>query len=279
MLKNRVILVVVAILLIVIIYNLPRIVVDNNPDVDISEQEKAAVVSRGLNESEDISEHHSVEISLVDKRKIDQFKIKFSSSSQEAGLTIADSIAQLYLKYNKFDSAAKYFEYVAVNNPGIRRFETAGDAYFESFSFSMDRERAKSFGDKARYYYREVLKKQPERLDLRNKIAMTYISSSNPMEGINILRQILEEDPENEMAIYNLGTLSVQSGQYEKAEEYFRRLITINPQNMQAQFYLGLSYYELGEKGKAKKQFELVKSMENDPAVVATVEGYLKELN
>ena len=99
------------------------------------------------------------------------------------------------------------------------------------------------------------------------------------MQGIIMLRQILEEDPGNEMAMYNLGTLSVQSGQYDRAVEYFKQLVSINPQNMQAQFYLGLSYYELGEKGKARKQFELVKGIEDDPAVIATVEGYLKELN
>jgi transposase len=53
----------------------------------------------------------------------------------------------------------------------------------------------------------------------------------------------------------------------------------LNPKNLQAQFYLGLSYFQLSEKDKARKQFELVKSMEDDPAVISTVEGYLQELN
>jgi hypothetical protein len=40
-----------------------------------------------------------------------------------------------------------------------------------------------------------------------------------------------------------------------------------------------LCYFELGEKDNARRQFELVKSMESDPAVLATIDGYLKELN
>jgi len=99
------------------------------------------------------------------------------------------------------------------------------------------------------------------------------------MQGITLLREILEADPENETALFNMGILALQSGQYERSSERFKNLVSLYPQNLQAQFYLGLCYFELGQKDKARKQFELVKSMEDDPAVLATVEGYLKELN
>jgi tetratricopeptide (TPR) repeat protein len=108
---------------------------------------------------------------------------------------------------------------------------------------------------------------------------MSYISSSNPMQGIVLLREILEEDPENETALFNMGILAIQSGQYERGSERFKNLVSLYPQNLQGQFYLGLCYFEMGQKDKAKTQFELVKSMEDDPAVLATIEGYLQELN
>ncbi|MBR9998851.1 MAG: tetratricopeptide repeat protein [Cyclobacteriaceae bacterium] len=279
MLKQRVILVVVGIVFIVIIYNLPRIVVDNDPDAGLDNQEKTAVSAgnnRDLNEAGDI---HSFEISPEDKEKLTAFRKKFMDVSALDKLGIADTMASLYLDYNKYDSAAKYLEYIAINDPSAANFQSAADAYFESFSFAMDRDKAALLGEKARYYYQMILEEQPERFDVRNKIAMTYISSANPMQGIMMLRQILEEDPGNEMAIYNLGTLSIQSGQYDRSKEYFEELVRLNPKNLQAQFYLGLSYFELNEKDKARKQFELVKSMEDDPAVIATVEGYLQELN
>jgi tetratricopeptide (TPR) repeat protein len=279
MLKNRVILVVLGIILIIIIYNLPRIVVDNDSDAELQLTEKASVASEGMNNSDKRSDYHSFEISSEDQNRLQSLKENFSNEVNSNKVVIADSISQMYLEYNKFDSAAKYLEYIAINSPSIEHYLAVGDAYYESFGFAMDRETASRLGEKARYYFDLILEEQPERLDLRNKIAMTYISSANPMQGIMMLRQIIAEDPENEMALYNLGNLSIQSGQYEKAMEYFEQVVNLNPKNLQARFYLGLSYFELKETDKARKQFELVKSMEEDPAVIATVEGYLQELN
>jgi tetratricopeptide (TPR) repeat protein len=280
MLKQRVILVVLGIVLIIVIYFLPKVVIDNDASTELRTTEKASVSSQEMNSSvEGVNDLHSFELTQEDELRINSFRNDFSGNTLTYRLNIADSIARIYLAYNKFDSAAKYLEFIAVNDPSPEHNLEAADAYYESFSFAMDRERADSLGEKARYYYGLILEEQPERLDLRTKIAMTYISSANPMQGIMMLRQIIAEDPENEMALYNLGTLSIQSGQYDKSRDYFEKVVDVSPENLQARFYLALSYFELNEKENARKQFELVKSMEEDPAVIATVEGYLKKLN
>jgi tetratricopeptide (TPR) repeat protein len=279
MLKQRVIFVVVGIVLVVILYNLPKIVVDNDPEARLEGTERAAMSANGGNSINEMKDPHDFEIPPEVQARLVSYRTEFNEESNPDRVGVADSLAFIYLTYNKYDSAAKYLEYIAINKPSIDHFQNAGNAFYEAFSFAMDRGIAMELAEKARYYYNLILDEQPNRFDLRNKIAMSYISSANPMQGIMILRQILEEDPENEMAIFNLGTLSVQSGQYEKARDYFENLVGINPKNAQAQFYLGLSYYNLNQKDKARKQFELVKGMEEDPAVIATVEGYLRELN
>jgi len=279
MLKPRVILVIIGIVLVVFLYNLPKIVVDNNPEAMLGETEGKGPSGEVGNDLEAMEDPHTFEMSPVDEEKITNYRTEFKEASGSDRIQMADSLASIYLTYSIYDSAAKYLEYIAVNKPSVDQFQKAGDAFYEAFSFTMDRTTALDLAEKARYYYNLILEEQPERFDLRNKIAMTYISSANPMQGIMMLRQILEEDPANETAIYNLGTLSIQSGQYEKAREYFEQLVGMNPKNVQAQFYLGLAYFNLNEKEKARKQFELVKSLEDDPAVIATVEGYLQELN
>jgi len=279
MLKQRVILVVLGIVFIVIIYNLPKIAVENDSDTELKTTEKASLSSENIDAGGERVDLHSFELSSEDEVRLDILKERFTNKENSDRLSIADSIALIYLEYNKYDSAAKYLEFIAMNDPSVGNYLATGDAYYESFSFAMDRERASILGEKARYYYGLILEEQPGRPELRTKIAMTYISSANPMQGIMMLRQILAEDPENELALYNLGTLSIQSGQYEKARGYFEQIVDLNPKNLQARFYLGLSYFELNENDKARKQFELVRSMEGDPAVIATVDGYLKELN
>lgn len=274
--KQRIIIVVLSLILIIVLFNLPRIVVENDDNQDMQDGNRS---SKDSFVDEDLVEQHSLIISNEVQEKLKRNLEKYNGVDEKDRLKYADSIAILYLSISKFDSAAKYLDYLAVAKPGLKAYQRAGDSYYEAFGFAMDKEKAIELGDKARYFYNLILSEEPDRLDLQNKIAMTYISTTNPMLGITMLRDIMEKDPENEMAIFNLGLLAIQSGQYEKAIERFEKLVSLHPQNLQGQFYLGLSYFESGDKNNARTQFELVKSMESDPAVIATADGYLKEIN
>jgi len=132
--------------------------------------------------------------------------------------------------------------------------------------------------DSAAKYYKSVLELNPDNLDVKAKLAMTYITTDTPMKGVMLLREIISANPNHQEALYNLGTLSIQSGQYKKAVERFEKLIKINPGNADAQFYLGFSYMELGEKQKAISAFNNVKQLKVDSIINATVDNYLSEL-
>ncbi len=93
-----------------------------------------------------------------------------------------------------------------------------------------------------------------------------------------MLREVLAADPKNELALFNLGMLSIQSSQYDKAIERLEELVKINPAHTQGQLLLGIAWMSKGEKTKAKEQFQKVKDMDKDPSVQATVDSYLKDL-
>jgi tetratricopeptide (TPR) repeat protein len=275
--KHRIALILISLVLIVVLYFLPRVVIDNEQDQDIGNSSNQEVKDQEGVDT-DILDLHSTEITDQDNAKINTLMAKMNNEGSDL-LILADSLSRIYLAYNQFDSAAKYFEIIAEINPGPKEFEKAGNAYYDALGFAMEKEAANTYSEKARYYYELLLKNDPSRLDIKNKLAMTYISSANPMQGITLLREILEADPENENGLFNMGILAIQSGQYERASERFKNLVSLYPQNLQGQFYLGLCYFELGKRDNARRQFELVKSMEDDPAVLATIDGYLKELN
>ena len=98
------------------------------------------------------------------------------------------------------------------------------------------------------------------------------------MQGIRLLREVLKEDPKNELALFNMGMLSVQSGQHAKAISWLNQLIEVNPKHTQGQLLLGVAYMNAGQNGKAREQFEKVKKMDKDPAVQSAVDSYLSEL-
>lgn len=276
--RHRLILLLISLALIVLIYFLPRIVVDNEEDQELqASSEDTQTKSPDDRILPDERSPHSREIDATDRIRIDQMKTRMKEPGNDQ-LAIADSLSALFISYNQYDSAAKYLEFIAGERPGIEAYENAGTAFYEAMGFALENSKADHLGEKARYYFTEILKEDENRLDIKNKLAMTYITSSNPMQGITLLREVLSADPENESALFNLGILAVQSGQFERAGERFKKLVSLYPQNLQAQFYLGLCYYEIGRKEEARTQFELVQEMGNDPEVLATVEGYLKEL-
>jgi len=276
MLQKRLILIVSATVLTFLLFLLPKVVVQNDQD-EISEATAADPESADTNPN---MFDHGVEMDENTQQLISDLREKLNNSEiNQKSITFADSLVTLFREGGKLDSAAKYLEWKALNFPNEENVLNAGLGYYEAFGFAVDRSKLNYLGDKTRAYLSQVLENHEERYDLKAKIAMTYVSSSNPMQGILMLREIVEIDPENVEAIFNLGLLSRQSGQFDKAVERFEKLISIDESNIQARFLLGLSYLDLENKAEAKKHFEIIKNTSDDPAVLTTVEGYLKEIN
>ncbi len=271
--KSQIILLIAVIVTVAVLYSLPRVVVDNDEGSAVIEQEDSAASSTP---EKDL---HNAEMSESGKGQIARLSAKLDKEeSKENFIIFADSIALIYEESGSFDSAAYYLGLSAERFPEVESWEKAGNAYYEAFGFAMDETKMKHLAEQTRKYLGKVLEEYPDRLDLKTKVAMTHVSSSNPMQGITMLREILEEDPQNKDALFNMGVLSMQSGQYKRAVERFEDLIQHHPDHIQGQFYLGVSYFESKQKSKAKKQFQLVKDMTDDPMILSSVDNYLGQL-
>jgi tetratricopeptide (TPR) repeat protein len=63
-----------------------------------------------------------------------------------------------------------------------------------------------------------------------------YGGLASPMEGINIIREVVEKDPTNIHAQMTLGEASLVSGQLDKAAERFITVVQMQPDNLEAIF-------------------------------------------
>ncbi len=281
--KKQILVSVVAVAAIGVLLGLPKIVVDNdgrNNNLE-SRQDEAAMTEEPVvtNNTTAGANPHSVKIPEDIRSKIDSLREGYkSSANSEKSATFANSLMAAYQSVDFLDSAAWYAEQVAIQSNGLKDQKKAGDLYYEAFTHAVDAQKAEALGTKARFFYEEVLEANPNDFDSKTKVAMTYVSTSNPMKGISMLREVLEKDENNELAIFNLGLLSLQSSQYKKAAERFEKLISLNPDHLQAQYWLGVSYFESGDKQKAKAQFEKVKKMDADPEIVASADNYLSRI-
>ena len=123
-----------------------------------------------------------------------------------------------------------------------------------------------------------VLENKTSQDEIHNTVsverALTLIQGSNPMEGIFMFREILQEDPKNTDALYYLGLLSNQTGQYENAVERFNQLIYIDSSDKRAYLQLGISNYQLGNVEIADSLFNIIRES-NDLLLIKDLDNFL----
>lgn len=267
MLKNRIILVVVSALVIVALFLLPKGVVNNDDQL----------ASTGTDTAQQaVDPHASAPEGLV--KHIAHMRGEYAGSSEKQKKAIfADSLATLYAKAGRFDSAGVFAEEAATFFNTEESWFRAGDSYYQAYTFALNANKQGNLGEKAREQFQKVMDINPKNLEAKTKMAMTYLSTA-PMQGVAMLKEVLEADPKNELALFNMGMLSIQSGQDEKAINWLSQLVEVNPAHTQGTLLLGIAYMNTDQKKKAKEQFEKVKDMDKDPAVQATVDSYLKDL-
>lgn len=93
-------------------------------------------------------------------------------------------------------------------------------------------------------------------LDAKIDSAVGLVEGDNPMGGIMMLREVLQEEPTNVKALMQMGMFSMQSGQFDKAIGRFESVLEQNENMEAALFYTAQSQMELGDREVAKKYFE-----------------------
>ena len=71
-------------------------------------------------------------------------------------------------------------------------------------------------------------KEETKGYDTKIQLAIEKVKGQNPMEGIMMLKEIVDQDPENVEALFYLGMFSMESGQFEKAVVRFQSILSID---------------------------------------------------
>ena len=267
MLKTRILLIIGSAIIIWLIFLLPKVVIDNESTLNETS-------SDSIRSNPEAHMDASAEVLAAIASLRSQIGERWP---KEKNAIFADSLASLYATASKFDSAAWFAEEASKFFNTTESWIKAGDYYYQAYTFALDQAKQNQLADKAREFFKKVLDANPKNLEVKTKLAMTYLST-NPMQGVMMLREVLAADPKNELALLNMGMLSIQSGQHQRAVERLEELVEINPNHAQGQLLLGIALMNLGEKARAKQQFEKVKEINTDPAVQATVDSYLQDL-
>ncbi|HIE05713.1 MAG TPA: tetratricopeptide repeat protein [bacterium (Candidatus Stahlbacteria)] len=153
----------------------------------------------------------------------------------EAYINLAISLNEL----SRFEEAIQAFETAAKletkekgPSPKLRAeiantYARLGDTYCELQEYR-----------KARNEYRRALKTCPEYLDVKTKLAHTYIATKNYKRAVAILKEVVEANSEYIEAYIILGLAHYQLGNNDEAKEAWDKVLAIDHENPKARAYL-----------------------------------------
>lgn len=263
------------------LYSLPKGVVQN-ADKKLSGQASSGRTTTKANETQPETKsetEHNAPLTAEQQQKRSVLLAAFANAGEAKKAETVSPLIDFFKSVSRFDSAAFYAGQLAASQPIESNLLRAGDLYFEAYGFALDDKKSADLGQKTRDFYQKALDKNPNLLLAKANMAMTYVSTQTPMQGIMLLREVLQQDPTNEVALFNLGLLSMRSNQYDRAIERFRQILAVNPNSRKARFYLGVSLVEKGEKAEAKKVLTEVKATEKDPQILAAVKELEERMN
>ena len=281
--KSFIIIVVVAVATIGGLYNLPKVVVDNEKKTlqQPVKENAAATANRDKNVKSDaptVTENHTQSLNAEQQKVITNLREIYTTSTGKSKIKASDDLITQFVKYTRYDSAAYYASEVAKIEPSESNLMKAGGLYYEAFTYAIESGKTAKMGELTRGIYQKILDKNPNNLLAKTNMAMTYTATQTPMQGIMMLRDVIAKEPDYEPALFSLGILSIRSNQFGKAVDRFKQILRNNPANSKAALNLGYCLAELDRKEEAKQILEKVLANSKDPQEKAAANDILSKI-
>ena len=212
-------------------------------------------------------------------KQISDLEAGLKSSSESEKSDLYKKLAQQWDDVNQTVPAAFYYELIAEKEPAYASWLKAGDKFTDAYQQSIDTLIQPSLVQKAINSYQQADKLKPNTLEVKTGLGIAYVTGTpNPMQGIQLLLEVVKLEPENIKANLNLGLFAMKSGQFDKAVGRFKTVISKAP-SAEAWFYLASSYENLGKKPEAIDAYIKTKEIAADPNMSQFVDRKINELS
>ena len=124
----------------------------------------------------------------------------------------------------------------------------------------------------------QSLKIAPDNEDTKLALATGYMSTGEPMRGVQILLALTKEKPDDVAANMQLGKMSIESGQFDKAIGRLETVLKVEPENKEATYFLAQAYEGTGNKQKAIALLERCKQLVNNPEFSKEIDQHINTL-
>jgi lipopolysaccharide biosynthesis regulator YciM len=133
----------------------------------------------------------------------------------------------------------------------------------------------------AKELFEKALQIAPDNDSLKIGLGSCYLLgniSESPMQGIMMIREVAEKDPENMYAQFMLGLGGMISGQFDKAIDRLLKVVQHQPENVEATLMLAEAYERQNDKANAVKWYQAGKKQIKNADVVKEIDERIKLL-
>ena len=95
-----------------------------------------------------------------------------------------------------------------------------------------------------------------DRRNLDEKLWKLNLTNGNLEENIETCKKIVEVEPNNTQAWFNLGYAYSRISDHKKTIESYKKIVEIEPENIDIRFRLGLAYALLGNREKSNEWYD-----------------------
>ena len=264
---GKLLLVTGALVLFVLLYIAPKL----NPVSDSEAGEKKANAT-AANTSATLEVYYNAAIKTLapaSKQQLD----KFMASGQ------TDSMIGVWDRNKRPDLAAHLTEAQAAKRNTADAWFKAGNRYYYSVPFTQDQSEVPVLYQSAMRCFNKGLKLDPKDTDARIMLASCYVEgTSNPMEGVSLLKTIEKTDSNNVKLQLTFAFFSVKSGQLDKAIARFNKVLQIDPAYIEAYLHLADAYEQQGNTGQTIRMLEAYSSKTPDITAKLEIDKYIQQL-
>src|SRR5690606_6228280 len=212
------------------------------------------------------------------QKDITDLETSLKEASEDEKLPLLKQLAEKWDDVNKLSPHAYALEEIAKREPTFENWLKTGNVFSEAFSNLQDTVMVPVLTQHAIKAYETALELDGTSLDAKTGLGSAYVNGPNPMQGITLLLEVVEEDPNNVKANFNLGLFSMQSRQFDKAVDRFKTVVDKDP-SAEAWFYLATSYENIGLKNEAIDAFQKSKQLAADPSLSQFIDRKVEELS
>jgi tetratricopeptide (TPR) repeat protein len=216
--------------------------------------------------------------------------LKTLENKLKSAATPAAQLAAYHELAHFWSEEFRFFELYAWNEALAARLENseksltfAARLFLDNLQEDSDGPRRQWKALQAKDLYERSLKINPNNDSTKVGLGACYLFgniSTNPMEGIALIREVVQRDSTNVYAQLTLVKASILSGQFDKGITRLQTVIKVEPKNIEAHLLLADLYERTGEKKEAVKWYEKSLQLIEQPEIRQAIKdriGALKQ--